>query len=92
MNPVDYKLPAADFKRTINVVGGINQDIISVLHKDFPIAVGQTREFAKRFETQSRLHSALKIWRFLKSRIKYVKDDEQSQDIRLPSSFIADGE
>jgi hypothetical protein len=84
-------LPKPDYKKVFEYGDAMNGDIITVLEKNFPRAVEQTKEFARQFETGSRIASAKKVWEFLKSHITYLKDSHDAQQIKLPSRFIKDG-
>lgn len=84
-------LPPVNGKRTINKIGALNPDIISVIHNNFPIAVKQTDLFSRDFKGKNNLESAFKIWSFLRNSIKYKKDSDQNQDIRLPNRLVSDG-
>ena len=84
-------LPRPDGKNRFEYGDAINSDIITVLEKNFPKGVEQTKSFAKQFEADSRIASAKKVWDFLKSHITYVKDSHNAQNIKLPSRFIKDG-
>ena len=70
--------------------GALNKDIIAVIHKDFPIAVEQTRDIAHRFKGQTALGTVFNIYTFLRSEIQYQKDPDNRQDIRLPARFLRD--
>ena len=84
-------LPRPSFTTNVNYVSGFNQDIISVLHSNLPRAVRQTREISAHFKGGSDLETARKIWDFLKREIKYKRDREGYQDIKLPGRFVAEG-
>lgn len=83
-------LASPNFKETVNVVDANNADIITVLEKNFPVAVGQTKDFAKKFKSGSAGEAALKVWDFVKRNIKYQRDDDEKQAIRLPNRFVND--
>jgi hypothetical protein len=70
--------------------GALNKDIIAVIHKDFPIAVEQTKSIAYRFKGQTALGTIFNIYTFLRSEIQYQKDPDNRQDIRLPARFLRD--
>lgn len=83
-------LARPNYKETVNVVDANNADIITVLEKNFPVAVGQTKDFAKKFKSASAGEAALKVWDFVKRNIKYQRDDDEKQAIRLPNRFVND--
>jgi len=83
-------LARPNYKETVNVVDANNADIITVLEKNFPVAVGQTKDFAKKFKSGSAGEAALKVWDFVKRNIKYQRDDDEKQAIRLPNRFVND--
>jgi len=85
------ELPQPDYKTTVNYADGSNADIIATVHKNFPAAVAQTKNFARRFKGANHTETARNIWNFLKQNIQYTKDTPDAQLIRLPSRFIADG-
>jgi len=84
-------LPKPSFKTEVRYMSGINQDIITVLHSNLPRAVRQTREISQHFKGGSDLETARKIWDFLKREIRYQRDRDGYQDIKLPGRFVAEG-
>jgi hypothetical protein len=84
-------MPASNGRNKINVRDAINPDIIAVIHKNFPVSREQALSAKKEFASDSALESSRKIWNFLKYKIKYVRDPENSQMIRLPNRLIKDG-
>lgn len=84
-------LPRPTGKTELEYMSGINQNIITVLHSNLPRAVRQTREISQHFKGVSELETARKIWDFLKKEIKYKRDREGYQDIKLPGRFVAEG-
>lgn len=84
------RLPAPNYRETVNVADATNADIISVLESNFKKAVGQTKDYAKKFASPSAGAAALKVWNFLKQNIRYQRDDDQKQAIRLPNRFVND--
>lgn len=85
-----HELPQPDYRNTLNFSSASNSDIITVIDKNFPTAVEQTKNFAKRFKGNNNRETAHKIWKFLRQHITYQKDDDSGQLVRLPSRFIAD--
>lgn len=83
-------LARPNYKETVNVVDANNADIITVLEKNFSVAVGQTKDFSKKFKSASAGEAALKVWDFVKRNIKYQRDDDEKQAIRLPNRFVND--
>lgn len=84
------RLPAPNYRETVNVADATNADIISVLESNFEKAVVQTKDYAKKFASPAAGTAALKVWDFLKQNIKYKRDDDQKQAIRLPNRFVND--
>lgn len=84
-------LPTPNYRNKLEIADALNQDIRDVIEKNFPIAVSQTKEFAKQFKGKNDYDSAYKIWKFLKEHITYEKDDSDEQMVRLPSRFVHDG-
>ena len=83
-------LQAPDFKIHINKKNAVNKDIRETLYKDLPIAIEQARPLVKIFKGKNELETANKIWLYLRNNIKYKKDDDGFQDIRLPRRFHHD--
>lgn len=83
-------LAEPDYKETLNYADGTNSDIITTVEKNFPKAVQQTKEFAKRFKGSNARETAYNVWKFEKDHIHYSKDDSDRQLVRLPSRFIHD--
>lgn len=79
-----------DGRRHVEYYDGFNDNIITVLEKNVPRAIQQTREFSRQFEGDTVTDTAKNIWDFLKRNITYRKDGTQQQDVRLPSRFIHD--
>lgn len=84
-------MPPVEGRRTVNHHFALNHNIIDTLHKNYWIALKQTEKIAPKFKGHDAEDTARNIWKFLKEQIRYVKDDSESQDIRLPNRFVADG-
>lgn len=80
-----------DGKTTVNHINGWNSDIITVIHSNVPAATKQMREVAQTFNKGNEKETARAIWNFLKREIKYVKDPDGYQNIKLPGRFVATG-
>jgi hypothetical protein len=82
----------AEYKTTINKTNALNSDIINTIHTNFSKAVKQVSSsgFADSFNFGNAHDSAKAVWLFLKNYIKYVKDPDETQMIRLPARFVAD--
>ncbi len=89
---MNNSLSRPDYRTTLNYADATNADIIDTVERNFPKAVEQTREFAKRFKGGSAKETAYNIWKFEKDHITYSKDPHDRQLIRLPSRFIHDGD
>lgn len=91
MNSILSEMPPVQNKRTVHYEYALNQDIINTIHKNFLQGVEQCKNVAEKFRGNTTLDTAQNIWNFLKRKIKYQKDDEENQDIRLPNRFVSDG-
>ena len=78
-----------DNKVTIEVHDAINSDIMTILEKNFERAASQAAPIAYKFKGKDRIETARNIWLWLRKEIKYKKDPEGFQDIRLPRYFHA---
>lgn len=78
-------------KITINQVDAINPDIIKAIHENVPQSIKDTRgDFSQSFRGSSRLASAFNVWRFLRNEIRYQRDPNHTQMIRLPGRLLHD--
>lgn len=75
----------------VNKTNAENKDIVTVLNGCLNRAANQVRDMAHHFKGSSEIATARKIFNFLKDEIKYVRDSELFQDIKLPARFVADG-
>ncbi len=82
---------ATDGKTTVNHINGWNSDIITTIHSNVPAATKQMKEVAQTFNKVNEKETARAIWNFLKREIKYVKDPDGYQNIKLPGRFVATG-
>jgi hypothetical protein len=82
---------ATDGKTTVNHIDGWNSDIITVIHSNVPAATKQMKDVAQNFNKGNEKETARAIWNFLKREIKYVKDPDGYQNIKLPGRFVATG-
>lgn len=82
---------ATDGKTTVNHINGWNSDIITTIHSNVPAATKQMKEVAQTFNKGNEMATARAIWNFLKREIKYVKDPDGYQNIKLPGRFVATG-
>lgn len=85
-------LPAPLNENILLVTDAMNNDIIQSIHKLFPVAVLQTKEYAKRFKGKNAMQTARNVWDFEKSKIKYKRDPNVKQMIRLPNRFVHDAD
>jgi len=81
----------ADGKNTTIKAGAVNGDIIRTIHSSFSTAVEQTKHIAPQFKGADALESAAKVYRYLRSGIRYKRDPAKYQDIRLPARLVKDG-
>jgi hypothetical protein len=82
---------STDGKTTVNHINGWNSDIITTIHNNVPAATKQMKEVAQTFNKGNEMETARAIWNFLKKEIKYVKDPDGYQNIKLPGRFVATG-
>jgi hypothetical protein len=82
---------ATDGKTTVNHIDGWNSDIITVIHSNVPAATKQMKDVSQTFNKGNEKQTARAIWNFLKKEIKYVKDPDGYQNIKLPGRFVATG-
>lgn len=66
----------------------ISKDLVREICRAYLIAVKQTKNIAQKFKGSTPEESAKKIWLFLRNEISYEKDDPNSQQLFLPSSFL----
>lgn len=84
--------PAVNFKNVVNKRNAFNSDIIEVLESNYPAAVENVKTFAGQFRGATNEQTAKKVWEFLRREIRYKKDPEHLQLIRIPGRFFHDGE
>ncbi len=68
-----------------------NPDIIRAIEKNYPEAVRIAEPIAIDFKGSNYQDTARKIWKFLRTGVKYEVDPVQKQKIRLPNRFLSDG-
>lgn len=83
-------MPAPDNKNRIDHLAIVNENIIKTIHRNMPRAVEITKPVAHYFEGENVQQTCENIWNFLRTQIKYVKDQE-NQDIKLPNRFLHEG-
>ena len=60
-----------------------NQDVMKNIISAYPLAVEQVAgAFSKQFR------NPYEIWRFCRSHFRYLRDDDQRQEIKLPSASV----
>lgn len=84
--------PKPENKTVVLTENGYNNDIISGINLAFFSAVSQTRAMAQAFKGFNRLASAFNVWSFVKSNIRYNRDPEGMQMIKLPSRLLHEKE
>lgn len=84
--------PKARNTKKVNAIDGYNTDIIEAIHQAFFRAVAETRPMAQQFKGETRKATAFNVWQFIKKTIKYKKDPDSYQMIRLPGRLLQDGE
>ena len=84
--------PKPENKTVVIAENGYNSDIISGINLAFFSAVSQTRVMAQAFKGFNRLASAFNVWSFVKNNVRYNKDPEGMQMIKLPSRLLHEKE
>jgi hypothetical protein len=87
-----HNWPKPEFKNKTIADDGMNSDIISGINGAFFPSVAMTRSMAQTFKGSSRMASAYNVWSFVKNNIKYRKDPEGLQLIKLPNRLIHERE
>lgn len=82
-------MPPVRNKQTVNHSNGANHDIIQTIHQNFPEAVRQTKKIAPYFKRATTEETCKTLWTWLKTNIKYKRDGEDAQLIRLPNVFVS---
>lgn len=85
-------LPKPNYVDKLEKSNAINNDIISTIHKNYNTAVFQTKNIAKSLKGNSDYETAKNVWLFLKRSLKYKRDPEGKQMIKLPSRLLANNE
>lgn len=85
------KLPIPDNIKTLNASNAFNSDIIQAIESAFSKAKEQTAVLSKHFKKSTREETAKAVWDFLKHQMKYERDADGSQLVRLPSRFVRGG-
>ena len=84
--------PKARNERKVNAIDGYNSNIIEGINEAFYRALAETRPMSQDFKGENRMASAFNVWQFIKKTIKYQKDPDSYQMIRLPGRLLQDGE
>ena len=79
-----------EYKTNVLYVDAFNSDIIKALNSLVPGAASKVKKLAPEFAAASPRLTAYKIWRFLRKYGRYVRDSNESQNIREPNRFIYD--
>lgn len=79
-----------DYKTNVLYVDAFNSDIIKALNSLVPGAAAKVKKLAPEFAGATPRQTAYKIWRFLRKSGRYVRDSNESQNIREPNRFIYD--
>lgn len=85
-------IPKPNYVDKLEKSNAINNDIISTIHKNYNTAVFQTKNIAKSLKGNSDYETAKNVWLFLKRSLKYKRDPEGKQMIKLPSRLLANNE
>jgi len=83
-------VPKPNYKTTVLYSDAFNGDIIQALNSLAPGSENKVRDLAPKFKSDSPRKTAYKIWRFLRKNGRYVRDSNESQNIREPNRFIYD--
>jgi len=78
------RLGAPNFQDSVKFRNGSNDDIISTLHKALPQAVKEVATSAEQFRGVNNFETARNIWNYLRKELKYKKDPNGYQFIKLP--------
>lgn len=84
------QMPMVQGTATVNKTNALNKDIIQQLHENFQIGHKIVAGVAEKFRGKNARATAFRVWKFLRMAIKYKRDSEKSQDIRLPNRFVRD--
>jgi type II secretory pathway pseudopilin PulG len=92
MNVTELKkyVPRPDGRENVLAANAKNNDIILSIHALAGEATADVQQLAKHFKAPTVKQTAFKIWYFLRTRAKYVRDSNERQQIRLPRRFIHD--
>lgn len=85
-------MPPAAMKDHIDYPVVVNRNIIKTIHKNMDRAVDVTKYAAPVFKGATIEDTCRNVWNFLKTQIRYVKDDPEDQKVRMPNRFLIDGE
>ena len=83
-------VPRPDYKVTVNATDAMNSDIVAAIHQAYPRAAQQMTVFAQGFKGRDNTETAENIWHFLKTRIRYQRDKDNWQLVKLPSRLLAE--
>lgn len=83
--------PAADYKTNWVTLSGMNSDIVKTIHENLDRSADQVREMAPKFKGHTREETFRNIWNFLRTCVRYQKDPDGVQYIKLPGRLLADG-
>lgn len=81
-------LPTPKYVDKLEKSNAINNDIISTIHKNYNTAVFQTKKIAPSLKGANDVETAKNVWLFLKRKLKYKRDPEGKQMIKLPSRLL----
>jgi hypothetical protein len=87
-----HNFPKPENRSVTIAENGYNDDIISGINMAFYQAVAQTRAMAQAFKGFNRLASAFNVWSFIKQNVKYNRDPDGMQMIKLPSRLLHEKE
>jgi hypothetical protein len=85
-----YLPPFRNHKDVVAAIGaGTNGQLVRSILDNYPRAVLQTRQLARRFDLGSLDASAQAVWDFLKHQIRYVEDSGLMQHMKLPNALVS---
>lgn len=86
-----HKLPPLRNKLVLIKHDALNSDLIRAINSNIAEAIAQTKALAPMFDGGNANATAENIFNFLHQEVKYVKDQDGKQIIKLPNALIAYG-
>lgn len=87
---VDLKyIPPRTYTTYTDVMDAFNGDIISTIKKSLPVAVDQMKALSPSFKGRNVLETASNIWHWIKRNLRYKRDANHDQIVKIPSLLLA---